>query len=200
MNAPANEHPNWPTLREDAQQPWKTLSSRVLVDGFRRILEDQVRVRDGVETVYQYRPRGPRAIFVLPITLAGEAVLIEQYRYPLRATITEIVAGGVERGEELLPAAQRELLEEVGGTAQEWVPLPAFYPQPSISGVVFYPFLALNVDLGEMHHEDTETIERVVMPLKEAYRMLEAGEIQDGPSSLVLWHARAELVRRGLLD
>lgn len=194
-----NEHPNWAKLQEDSAQPWQTLASRELVSGGRRVLEDRVRVKEGVETLYQYRPRGARAVFVLPITAAGEAVLIRQYRYPLRATITEIVAGGVEHGEELLRAAQRELQEEVGGIAAEWVALPAFYPQPSFSGVVFYPYLALGVELGEMHHEDTETIERLPLPLSEVYRRLEAGEIEDGPSSLVLWQARAELGRRGLL-
>ena len=68
-----------------------------------------------------------------------------------------------------------------------------------ISGVVFYPLLALGVTLGDMAHEDTETIERVALPLAKAYEMLEAGEIQDGPSSLTLWHARRPLAERGLL-
>lgn len=194
-----NTHPNWATLTEDREQPWKTLSSRVLVDGFRVVLEDRVEVSGGAETIYQYRPRGPRAVFVLPVTDSGEAVLIRQYRYPLRASITEVVAGGVERGEDLLTAAARELKEEVGGTAREWHALPGFYPQPSISGVTFYPLLALGVALGTMEHEETETIERRVVPLAEAYRMLDAGEIQDGPSSLTLWHARRLLKERGLL-
>jgi len=193
------DHPNWTSLIEDEVQPWETLESRELVGGFRRVFEDRVRLPSGVETAYQYRPRGPRAVFVLPVTAQGEAVLIRQFRYPLRATVTEVVAGGVERGEDLLGAAQRELLEEVGGVAAEWVALPGFYPQPSISGVIFYPFLALGVSLGDMHHEDTETIERVVVPLAEAYRRLDAGEVLDGSSSLVLWHARAVLAGRGLL-
>ena len=192
-------HANWSALHEDELQPWKTLSSRQLVGGFRVVLEDRVEVKPGTQTLYQYRPRGPRAVFVLPVTAAGEAVLIRQYRYPLRATITEIVAGGVEKGEDLHAAAARELLEEVGGVASEWVALPAFYPQPSISGVVFYPLLALGVELGEAQLEDTETIERLVVPLPEAYRMLAAGEIQDGPSSLALWQARSELEERGLV-
>ncbi|MDV6375370.1 NUDIX hydrolase [Deinococcus arenicola] len=192
-------HRNWATLTEDEAQPWQTLESRQLVDGYRVVLEDRVRVTEGVETLYQYRPRGPRAVFVLPVTAAGEAVLIRQYRYPLRATIMEVVAGGVERGEGLLPAAARELLEEVGGVSDDWIPLPGFYPQPSISGVIFYATLALNVTLGQTQHEDTETIERVVVPLAEAYRMVEAGEIQDGPSGLTLFHARRHLVERGLL-
>lgn len=194
-----NAHSNWAGLTEDAEQPWKTLSSRVLVDGFRVVLEDRVEVGGHVETLYQYRPRGPRAVFVLPVTAAGEAVLIRQYRYPLRATITEVVAGGVERGEDLFSAAARELTEEVGGVAAEWVALPGFYPQPSISGVAFFSLLALGVTLGEAAPEETETIERRVVPLAEAYRLLDAGEIQDGPSSLTLWHARRVLAERGLL-
>ncbi|MBZ9750852.1 NUDIX hydrolase [Deinococcus sp. HMF7604] len=193
------EHPNWATLTEDDAQPWQTLESRVLVSGFRTVYEDRVQVSSGVETLYQYRPRGPRAVFVLPVTAQGEAVLIRQYRYPLRATVTEVVAGGVERGEELHHAAERELQEEVGGAAAEWLALPGFYPQPSISGVVFYPFLALGVTLGDTAHEATETIERVVLPLREAYALLESGGIQDGASSLTLWHARAALTARGLL-
>ncbi|MXV18840.1 NUDIX domain-containing protein [Deinococcus xianganensis] len=192
-------HPNWAALVEDDTQPWATLESRQIVSGFRTVFEDRVRLPSGVETTYQYRPRGPRAVFVLPVTAQGEAVLIRQYRYPLRATVTEVVAGGVERGEDLLAAAQRELHEEVGGVAAEWVPLPGFYPQPSISGVIFYPFVALGVTLGDMHHEDTETIERVVVPLAEAYRRLDAGEILDGSSSLAMWHARIVLAGRGLL-
>ena len=194
-----SEHPNWATLTEDATQPWDTLESRQLVSGFRVVYEDRVRLPSGAQTTYQYRPRGPRAVFVLPVTAQGEAVLIRQYRYPLRATVTEVVAGGVEHGEQLQPSAERELKEEVGGVAAEWVALPGFYPQPSISGVAFSGFLALGVTLGDTAHEETETIERVTLPLAEAYRMLEAGEIQDGPSSLTLWHARAHLTARGLL-
>lgn len=196
---PPPEHPNWAALVPGGVQPWKTLSSRVLVDGFRVVLEDRVQTPSGAEVRYQYRPRGPRAAFVLPVTEAGEAVLIRQFRYPLGATVWEVVAGGVERGEDLLEAARRELAEEVGGVAGEWVALPGFYPQPSISGVVFYPLLALDVRLGDTAHEDGEVIERVTLPLPEVYRMLEAGEIHDGPSSLTLWHSRRHLVERGLL-
>lgn len=192
-------HPSWALLTEDEHQPWQTLSSTELLGPPRRVLQDRVQVRPSVQTDYRYLPRGHRAVFVLPVTAAGDIVLIRQYRYPLRATITEVVAGGIEAGEQPLDAAARELQEEVGGVAAEWVALPGFYPQPSLNGVVFFPLLALGVTLGDMAHEDTETIERLTLPLAEAYARLERGEIQDGPSSLTLWHARAALTQRGLL-
>jgi ADP-ribose pyrophosphatase len=192
-------HPNWDQLVPDDAQPWQTLESRVAVPPPRSVLIDRVRTHAGEELEYTYRPRGPRAVFILPVTAQGQAVLIRQYRYPLRASVQEVVAGGIERGEDPLDAARRELAEEVGGVAGEWLALPGFYPQPSISGVVFYSLLALDVQLAEAHPESSELIEREVMPLAEAYRRLEAGEIQDGSSCLTLFQARAELLRRGLL-
>ena len=192
-------HSNWTELIPDEQQPWQTLSSTPLSPPPREMRRDTLRTQAGAELDYVYRPRGPRAVFVLPITAAGEAVLIRQYRYPLGAVITEVVAGGVEQGEDLLAAAARELREEVGGTAREWAALPGFYAQPSFSGVVFYPLLALGVTLGAAQPEESELITRLVLPLPEAYRRLDAGEIFDGPSSLTLFHARRVLQERGLL-
>ena len=193
------QHPNWPRLIPDDEQPWQPLAQIELNGPPRRLVRDTVRLHGGQQGEYVYRPRGPRAVFVLPITAEGEAVLIREYRYPLRAFVTEVVAGGVEEGEDLGNAAARELLEEAGGVAAEWLALPGFYPQPSISGVVFYPFLAFGVALQAAHNEESELIERSVLPLADVYRQLEAGEIFDGPSSLVLFHARRELAARGLL-
>lgn len=192
-------HPSWPTLVPGEAQPWQTLSSEALSGPPHVLHRDRVRTGSGHELDYLYRPRGPRAVFVVPVTPAGEVVLIRQYRYPLRAWITEVVAGGMEAGEEVLESAARELHEEVGGTAEQWIALPAFYPQPSVSGAAFFPLLALGVTLQEARPEPDELIERLVLPLGEAYRLLLAGEMLHGPGALTLFYARAELERRGLL-
>ena len=186
-------------LVPDEQQPWQTLSSQQLSPAPHVLLRDTVLTGHGTQLTYTYRPRGPMAVFVLPITQGGEAVLIRQYRYPLRAWVWEVVAGGVESGEELLGSAARELHEEVGGAAAQWLALPAFYPQPSVSGAAFYPFVAFGVTLQKAQLEADELIERHVLPLSETYRMLDAGEILAGPSALTLYQARVHLQARGLL-
>ena len=188
-----------PPLAPDEQQPWQTLNSQQLSPPPHVLLRDTVLTGHGTQLAYTYRPRGPRAVFVLPVTHGGEAVLIRQYRYPLRAWVWEVVAGGVESGEELLGSAARELREEVGGAAAQWLALPAFYPQPSVSGVAFYPFVAFGVTLGAAQPEADELIERCVLPLTETYRMLDAGKILAGPSALTLYQARVHLQTRGLL-
>ena len=192
-------HLNWTELQPDDALPVQVLSSRELTAGKRTVRTDRVRMPSGHEFEELYRPRGPKAVFVLPVTAAGEVVLLREYRHPVRAFVTGTVAGTLEEGEEPFAAAQRELLEEAGGTAGEWVALPAFYPNASFSGAVYFAFIAFGVQLGENRLMPDETIERMVLPLAEAYRRLRAGEIHDAPGSLVMWHALAELQRRGLL-
>jgi ADP-ribose diphosphatase len=65
-------------------------------------------------------------VAMIPITDAGELVLVEQFRPALGRACIEIPAGlvgDVEAGEELLAAAERELEEETGFAASRWVHL-----------------------------------------------------------------------------
>ncbi|RJF73209.1 NUDIX hydrolase [Deinococcus cavernae] len=192
-------HPNWTELVEDGALPVQVLASRDLTVGKRTVRTDRLQMPSGHQFEELYRPRGPEAVFVLPVTPDGQVVLLREYRHPVRMVMTGTVAGTLEDGEEIFPAAVRELREEAGGVAGEWVALPAFYPNASFSGAVYYAFIAFDVQLGEANLMPDETIERLVLPAPEAYRRLRAGEIHDAPSSLVMWHALSELQRRGFL-
>lgn len=192
-------HRNWDNFHEDLIEQYQVHSTREIHPRPRQILVDHVETPSGMQFEYVYRPLGAAAVFVLPITSDGQVALIRQYRHPLRRDIIEIPAGSVEPGEDIFECAKRELQEEVGGTAEEWHPLPAFFPQPAFTGAIFYPFLALGVTLGEPQLEETEFITLQPTPLPEVYRMLDAGEILDGNSVIALYQARPLLVQRGLL-
>ena len=185
-------------LRPDAEQPWTTLE-RAELCASPPLWRDTLRLHGGTEESYVYRPRGGRAALVVPVTPGGDIVLLRQYRYPLRATLSEIVAGGVETGEAPRQAAERELREEVGGTARSWLALPTFCPQPSFTGQIFHPFVAFDVELGASEPEPGELIEVQVLPAGEVYRRLDAGELPNAPSALSLFYARPALLERGVL-
>lgn len=185
-------------LLPDDEQPWTALESREVASD-PLVVRDLVRGHANTTFAYTYRPRGTRAALIVPITVDGRLVLLRQYRYPIRMTMTEIPAGGVEDGEDPLDAAKRELVEEIGGVAREFEPLPLFCPQPSFTGQVFHPFVAFGVTLGENAPEDSELLRVEIVPVAEAYRRLDDGEIPNGPSALTLFHARRVLTRRGLL-
>lgn len=80
----------------------------------------------GWECVVQSFAEG--TVSVLPLTDAGEVVLVEQYRHPVRSRVIEMPAGMVgdseeHRGEAPEAAVRRELLEEAGYEVGELVHL-----------------------------------------------------------------------------
>jgi len=90
--------------------------------------------RDGWE--YTYRTNASGVVVLVPVTDAGELVLVEQYRIPVNSRVLELPAGLVgdngDAEEDLKTAANRELLEETGYTANS---LEELLTGPSTSGM-----------------------------------------------------------------
>jgi ADP-ribose pyrophosphatase len=165
---------------------WDRLSSRYLWRSpWYNLRQDRLRTPQGHEFTYTLIDH-PGAVWVVPLTAGGQIVLIRQYRYTVADWCYEVPAGGL--GSDLTPeeVAQRELLEEVGGTASELRSLGQFYTSNGISNEVAYVYLATGVELGDTHREPTELMEICLMPVEEALRMARQGEIADGPSALAL--------------
>lgn len=121
-----------------------------------------VRSSDGWEHVE--RTNAHAIVAMVPVTDDGKLVLIEQYRAPVRSTVIEIPAGlvGDIEGEEdinLVDAARRELIEETGFDAAEFIYLTAGPPSPGLSTehVTFYLARGLT-RVGPGGGDDDETI------------------------------------------
>ena len=91
-------------------------------------------------------------INVIPLTAAGEVVMIEQYRHGSADVTLEIPGGMVDEGESPEEAAARELVEETGYAANEIVALGRTRPNPAIHDNWLHTFLAR----GARHERDPE--------------------------------------------
>lgn len=115
------------------------------------------------------RVNGVEAAVILPLTDAGEVVLVEQFRPPLGQHCVELPAGLVgdqTPGEDPFDSARRELLEETGFEAAHWENIGKFASSPGMVGEEFHFYRATGLArVGPGGGVDGEGIEVHVVPL-----------------------------------
>jgi ADP-ribose diphosphatase len=156
---------------------------------------DTVELENGRTARFEVVEHGD-SIGVLPVTDAGTALLVRQYRHAIGETLLEIVAGNVDSGESFEQAALRELMEEVGHRAREIVPLGGFYLCPGYTTEFMHIFLARGLHPESATPDEDEQIEVAEIPLDELYRQARAGELRDSKSVAALLMAE-DLLRNG---
>jgi rSAM/selenodomain-associated transferase 1 len=168
-----------------AAGPWQTLGSETLLASpWRSFRRDRVRLHSGSEIAYSY-VETPAAAWIVPLTAAGEIVLIRQYRYPVRRWVWEVPAGAI--GDEApIDAARRELAEEIGGHCRDLRPVGRFFSSTAHLTLEAHVFLALGVELAQHDREATELLDLVVLPADEAFARARSGAIDEGQSALAI--------------
>lgn len=179
-------------------KPFKTTSSRIVWScPWYSVRQDEIITPDGKRGVYNV-VQHPGAVWVVPVTPAGEIVLLRHYRYTVDDWCFEVPAGGLKDGQSPEDAARAELREEIGGEAENWYPIGPFYTSNGISNEQGHIFLATGVTLGAPAHEPAEVLEIHPTPLAEALRMARHNEISDGPSALAILLCEVKLRTLGL--
>jgi ADP-ribose pyrophosphatase len=128
--------------------------------------------------------RHPGSVVLLPITAAGEVVLVRQYRHPIGRWMWELPAGSLKRGEDPEKAAARECQEEIGLIPSKLERLGAFFPTPGYCDEEMVVFRATGLrkpgaeDPAAQPDED-EDIEASPFAMEELRRLILDGEIVD---------------------
>ena len=181
---------------EESLNPWETVSTRVVYDNpWIKVREDEVIRPDGLPGIYGVVHFKNVAVGVLAVE-DGEVYLVGQYRYTLERYSWEIVEGGCPEGEDTLDAARRELEEETGLRARDWLRMGEAHLSNSVSDELAVWYLATGLEHGEPRPDGTERLQVRRVSLEDALRMTFAGEITDALSMLALMQLR---LRRDLL-
>lgn len=175
------------------QHPITAIDSRRAWDcPWYAVRQDRIRLPDGSEGVYNVVEM-PDAAWIVPVTTSGEIVLLWHYRYPLQEWGWELPSGSIKAGDSPLETAQRELLEEAGGSGTDWSLLMKVSTMKGIGDEHGYLYLAKGITLGEPEHEPAEIINIHSFSADEVLRMARAGEINDAMSVLALLLAEAQI-------
>ena len=151
---------------------------------------DQVTLPNGVATTLEVI-RHPGAAAIVPVTDRGHVLLIRQYRYAIDAYIWEIPAGTMEPGESALACARRELVEEIGVSAQSWQELGTITPLPAYSDEAIHLYRAEDLLPAEQHLDQDEILETHEFRYEDALSMIRTGHIRDAKTITGLMMARS---------
>ncbi|HKZ76746.1 MAG TPA: NUDIX hydrolase [Pyrinomonadaceae bacterium] len=125
-------------------------------------------------------------VAILALDDDGFVYLVREFRYALGRQSIEVVSGTIDKGEASLSAARRELHEELGIKAQEFVELGRLDPITSVLDAPTYLFLARGLEFGKKSPDGAEQIETLKFRLADALRMVDSNEITHAQSCALI--------------
>ena len=180
----------------EAHNPWTVLNERTIYDNkWIGLTEYDVLNPSGGKGIYGKVRYKNLAIGILPLDEKGNTWLVGQYRFVLDAYSWEIPEGGGDPALAPVESARRELLEETGLVAADWLLLMEMHLSNSVSDERAYMFLARGLEQREAEPEETEQLVIRKLPFEEAYRMVERGEITDSMSVASILKVKLMLVQ-----
>lgn len=175
----------------------RMLSSETIASGgMLTVKRDQVILPNGHQSQREYVLH-PGAVVVVPLLSNGNVVLERQFRYPLHQVFIELPAGKIDPQEDVLTTGQRELMEETGYFAKEWIKLGLQHPCIGYSNEVIHIYLARDLTLGQHQRDDDESLEVFELSLEKCMSMILNSEITDGKTIVAMMFAEKYLMQHG---
>lgn len=168
----------------DVPQEWRVTSTRTPFTGAKTgVVTDEVVMPDGGVARRDYQVH-PGSVAVLAVDAHERAVVLSQYRHPVRHKLWEIPAGLLDvPGENPLLAAQRELYEEAHVKAEDWRVLTDVYSSPGGSDEAVRIFLARELSDAEGERyavsEEEADMELARVPVGDLVHGVLAGELHN---------------------
>ncbi len=107
--------------------------------------------------------------------------MVKQNRYPMNQTLLEFPAGKLDKGEDPLTCAARELEEETGYRSNKLEKLGSIYTTPGYSSEELHIYAALELAEGRHNREEGEEgMEVLEYSLEEIEKMVTENKIVDG--------------------
>jgi len=162
-------------------QSWKTIAKRTILEHskYLTVEEHEVQLPDGQIISDWSWVITPDYINVLAETEAGDFICFRQVKYGLEGVSLAPVGGYLEAGEEPLAAAQRELLEETGYAAAEWIYLGSYQTGGNRGFATAYLFLARGaLRVADPDPDDLEEQEMLLLSRNELSEAVATGQFK----------------------
>ena len=170
--------------------PFELLKSEVLMKGRAfAIRRDTLKTPDGRETKFEIIEHGG-SVVIIPVDENGKMLLVRQYRHATGGDLLELPAGTLDDDEAPEVCAAREIREETGMAAGKLTKLGEFYLAPGYSTEFMVVYLATDLSYSPLAADEDEFLNVESLPVTEAFKMAERGEIPDAKSLAALFLAK----------
>ena len=164
----------------------KTLSSEVIFQGkVVTLTKDIALLENGRQAVREVVHHNGGAC-ILPVDADGSVTMVRQFRYAFGEEIWELPAGKLEADEDPFEAAKRELSEECGLTADNFIDLGVVYATVGYDSEKIYLWAATGLHSTAQHLDAGEFLDVVKMPFDEALGLVMDGTIKDSKTQVAL--------------
>ncbi|HEU0189003.1 MAG TPA: NUDIX hydrolase [Gallionella sp.] len=153
---------------------------------FIQVRKDNVRLPDGRMSTREYITH-PGAVAVLAMLDNGNLVMERQFRYAPQREFIELPAGKIDNNENILLCAQRELLEETGYVASEWIHLTTVWSCIGYADERMEYFIARGLTYQGRNLDDGEFLEVFELSLPEAIEWIRLGKINESKTIVGLF-------------
>jgi ADP-ribose pyrophosphatase len=178
---PQDPHPDQHLIEQ------RTASVELLKGNFLHAFRDTVRLPDGASATREYVVH-PGAVMIVPLLDDGRVLLERQFRYPVGQVMIEFPAGKLDKGEDRLACARRELLEETGYTAQEWAHAGQLHPVISYSTEFIDIWFARGLVAGARQLDEGEFLDLFTATPSELLAWCRDGRVTDSKTLVgALW-------------
>lgn len=162
-------------------QPWKTLARQTILNhsSWLAVEDHTVELPNGRVIPHWPWIITPDYVNVVAVTESGEFLCFRQTKYGVEGTSLAPVGGYIELNEDPLVAAKRELLEETGHAASEWIGLGSYRVDANRGGGIGHLYLARNAArVQAIDADDLEEMELLPLSREQVETALRNGEFK----------------------
>jgi len=128
----------------------------------------------------------PGAVLIVPFISKNSIILLKQYRPVIKEYIWELPAGTLDKNENIIKCAKRELEEETSYRAKVLTKIGYIYPAPGYTTEKIWVFKAKTLYRVFAECEADEIIEPVILSLRQVKKMYSSGKIKDAKTLCAL--------------
>lgn len=171
----------------------KTISSEPIYNGkIINVRKDTVQLPNG-KTALRELIAHPGGVGVIAVDENKDVFMVTQYRIAAKSDMLEIPAGKMEYGEDPLECGSRELIEETGYKAKNFIHLGEYYATPGYCEEKLNIYLAQDLEFVGQNLDEGEFLNVKKYSLDELYKMVMDNKIYDAKTAIAILKAKAIL-------